>query len=123
MDKALLKARTKKFALPVIKFTGKIPRNRVGMVIEDQILRGKTSVGSNYRSLCNAKSTRDFINKLSIVLEEADETMYWLELLLESGGMDQAEIKGIYEDARQIAAKTAAALKTSGINNGKSPNY
>ena len=93
MDKELLKMRTKKFALMVMEFSGRIPRNRMGMIIEDQILRSGTSVGSNYRSLCNAKSTRDFINKFSVVLEEADETMFWLELLAESGQMNENETK------------------------------
>jgi four helix bundle protein len=119
VDKDILKERTKKFALAIIEFSGRIPRTRAGLIIEDQLLRSGTSVGSNYRSIRTAKSSRDFINKLNIVFEEADETQYWLELLLESNLMKEEDVLSIYDEARQITAMTVASIKTAKSNCSK----
>ena len=80
-----MKDRTKKFALRVIRMTEALPRNRVADVLGRQVLRSGTSVGANYRAACRAKSRADFISKMGTVEEECDETIYWLELLVESG--------------------------------------
>ena len=83
MNEQEFKQRTKKLALRIIKLVETLPKTSTGRVIGNQILRSGTSVGANYRAACRAKSTADILNKLSIVEEEADETLYWLELLVE----------------------------------------
>jgi four helix bundle protein len=80
-----LKLRTRKFALAVIMLVEKLPRDQTLTIIGKQILRSGTSVGANYRAACRAKSVKDFIAKMGIVEEEIDETIYWLELMEESG--------------------------------------
>jgi four helix bundle protein len=85
MNEEEMKQRTKKFALRVLDLADAVRHNRSGNVIAAQIIRSGTSVAANYRALCRAKSRADFINKTSIVEEEADETGLWLELLIERG--------------------------------------
>ncbi|MEK9136525.1 MAG: four helix bundle protein [Bacteroidota bacterium] len=85
LDKALeLQRRTKKFALMIIELYRKLPRTAEARVIGDQFLRSGTSVASNYRAACRARSRAEFISKIGIVVEEADETVFWLELVVES---------------------------------------
>jgi four helix bundle protein len=79
-----LKERTKSFALQIIKLVEALPRGRTANVLGRQLLGAGTSVGANYRAACRAKSPADFISKMGIVKEEADETIYWMELLIES---------------------------------------
>ena len=119
MEKDMLKFRTKIFALKAIEFTGKTPKNRLGIIVENQLLRCATSVGCNYRSIKAAKSTKDFINKMNIVYEEADEAQYWLELLMDSKTMKEEDILPLYQEAKEITAMTVASIKTAKINNRK----
>jgi len=84
MDKEELKKRTQKFAIDIIRFIEKLPPGRSINVLSNQLLRSSTSIGANYRSACKGKSTPYFINKIVIVEEEADESIYWLELMEES---------------------------------------
>jgi four helix bundle protein len=81
MDKTTMMKRTREFAKQVIMFCRRLPRTREGMMIGDQLFRAGTSVGANYRSACRARSRAEFISKISIVLEEADESLYWFELI------------------------------------------
>lgn len=76
-----LKNRTKEFAKEVVKLADGLPNKRIGWTICDQIIRSSTSVAANYRAVCRAKSDKDFIYKMAIVIEEADETLFWLELI------------------------------------------
>ena len=76
-----LKDRTKSLGIRIIKMTEKLPQSQAGKIISGQIIRSGTSVGANYRAVCRAKSDNDFINKLKIVEEETDETLYWLEII------------------------------------------
>jgi len=85
MNQNDLKTRFKKFALRIIKLSEKLPKNITGNTIARQIIRSGTSPGANYRAACLGKSDKDFLNKLKIVEEELDETLYWLELIVESG--------------------------------------
>ena len=85
MDPIELKTRTKAFAVRVIKLVDKLPDSRASNAIARQMVRSGMSVGANYRAACRAKSRADFIAKLGIVEEECDETVYWMELLVESG--------------------------------------
>ena len=84
MDKIILKKRTQKFAVDIIKFIERLPSSRAVNVLSNQLLRSASSVGANYRSACKGKSSADFINKITICEEEADESIYWLDLMIES---------------------------------------
>jgi four helix bundle protein len=112
MDEATFKARTKKFALQSINLIESLPLSRASDVIGAQLLRSSTSVGANYRAACRAKSTADMINKLKIVEEEADESMYWLELLVESGLASEHDVNPLSKEANELVAMTVASLKT-----------
>ncbi|MCX6306039.1 MAG: four helix bundle protein [Bacteroidetes bacterium] len=115
MNKEELKDRTKKFALRIIQLAGALPNTKTGNVISHQIIRPGTSVGANYRSACRAKSTKDFINKLNIIEEEADETMYWLEIINEAQLLKPELLTEITLEANQLTAIFTAAGKTSKI--------
>lgn len=113
MNKDELKRRTKSFALLVIALVESLPKGRTADVIGKQLLRSGSSVGANYRSACRAKSTPDFIFKMSIVEEEADETIYWMELLVEAGLIELGSIQDLLGEANQILAMTVASIKTA----------
>jgi four helix bundle protein len=108
-----LKDRTKKFALRVIEFVESLPSGKTINVIGRQLLRSGTSVGANYRSACRAKSRADFINKLNIVEEEADESLFWMELLIESNLVKTNEIKPLYDEANELLSIVIASIKTA----------
>ncbi|MFB2897533.1 four helix bundle protein [Aerosakkonemataceae cyanobacterium BLCC-F50] len=95
MDEQQFKNRTKLFALRVIRLVNALPQNPTSGVIGKQLLRSATSVGANYRAACRAKSRMDLIAKLRIVEEEADESLYWMELLIESGLMPAEKLKSL----------------------------
>jgi four helix bundle protein len=113
MTQQEMKARTKRFALRIIRLVSSLPNTSVATTIGKQLLRSGTSVGANYRSACRAKSTADFISKLSIVEEEADESVYWMELLTESGIVNATRLADLFDEANQILAIVVAAIKTS----------
>ena len=113
MDETEFKARTKGLALRVIRLVSALPQNEISaVVIGKQLLRAATSVGANYRAACRGKSTADMISKLSIVLEEADETLYWLELLVESELMPAHRLKNLMAETNEIVAMLVSSLKT-----------
>jgi len=124
MDKIELKRRTQRFAIDVIKFVEELPAKRSLNVLVNQLLRCSSSVGVNYRSACKGKSTADFINKIVIVEEEADESVYWLELMEESGLVDASEIHPLKKEANELTAIFTAIGKTAKTNqqNSKSIN-
>lgn len=101
-----LKDRTKQFALRVIRMTKALPRNRIADVLAKQVLRGGASVGANYRAACRAKSPADFIAKMGTVAEECDETLFWLELLVESGQIKLSRVQSLMQEADELS-KTA----------------
>ena len=108
-----LLTRTKGFALRVMKLANALPDTPQGRVIRGQLLRSRTSVGANYRAAKRAKSTADFISKMGTVEEEADESMYWIELILESGLMPENRISELYQEADEILAMVVASIKTA----------
>ena len=112
MNEEMFKQRTKNFALAVIGLVDKLPKNRITDVIGGQLLRSATSVGANYRAACRGRSAADIIAKLGIVEEEADESIYWMELLIESGMIDKQDIQNIMTEANEILAMTVASIKT-----------
>jgi four helix bundle protein len=111
-----LKQRTKRFALRIIRLVERLPETKTSNVIGNQILRSGTSIGANYRAGCLAKSKKDFINKLKIVEEEADETIYWLELLEESGVFPKTKLFSIKQEACEIFSVIVASIKTARKN-------
>lgn len=108
-----LKARTKALALRVIKLAGAVPRTSAGQIISRQILRAATSVGANYRAACRAQSHSTFVAKLAIVVEEADERLYWIELLAESGLIEIDRLKPLMKETEEILAIVTASRKTA----------
>ena len=111
-----LKKRTKKFALRIIRLIENLPETRTSQVLGRQLLRSGTSVGANYRSACRAKSTPDFISKLGIVEEEADESIYWLELLVESNQIKRNPVENLMKEANEILAIIVASIRTAREN-------
>ena len=106
--------RTKAFALRIIALVDALPATPTGRVIGNQILRSGTSVGANYRSCQRGKSRADFIAKLAIAEEEADESVYWLELLVESSILPQERLLPLLTEAREITAiLTASRIKAN----------
>jgi four helix bundle protein len=111
-----LKTRTKKFALAVIKFVGTLPYNIVNRNLGDQLLRCATSVSANYRAACRGRSKAEFIAKLGICEEEADEALHWLELMIESEIANQEITIELKKEANELTAIFASSIKTSRIN-------
>ena len=121
MNEWEFKTRTKQLALRVISLVQALPPDLTADVIGKQLLRSATSVGANYRSACRAKSTADIIAKLSIVEEEADESLYWLELLVESGLIPAEKLKSLMSETNEILAMTVASIKTLRDKSKQSP--
>ena len=107
-----LKMRTKQLALRVMRLAEALPRGEAARVIGRQLMRSGTSVGANYRAACRARSTADMIAKLKVVEEEADETLYWLELLIEAGLVPESKLDGLVRETDEILAMTVASIKT-----------
>lgn len=105
-----MKNRTRDFAKQIITLCRQLPDTRKGRLIGNQIFRSGTSVGSNYRSVCRARSKADFIAKLGIVLEEADETLYWLELLKENRILKEEILLSLIKEADELVAIMVASL-------------
>lgn len=113
MSNENLKARTKQFAIRVIRLSEALPKGRAGEVIGRQLVRSATSVGANYRSACRARSRADFVSKLGIVEEEADESGYWLELLEESGLMKPQLLADLKSECDELTAIIVASIRTA----------
>jgi len=112
MNEQEFKKRTKELALRVIKLVSSLPKNTVSEVMGKQLIRSGTSVGANYRAACRARSTADLIAKLRIVEEEADECLYWMELIVEAKLVDVANLRSIMSETNEILAMTVASIKT-----------
>jgi four helix bundle protein len=112
MNEQLFKFRTKQLALKVIELVRELPAGKAGDVLGRQILKSGTSVGANYRAACRGKSAADMIHKLSIVEEEADETVYWLELIGESKLVPSVRLGWLLKETDELVAMTAASIKT-----------
>lgn len=112
MDKETFQKRTKLLAIRIIQMSQALPKEMAADVIGRQIVRSASSVGSNYRAACRAKSTADMISKLKTVGEEADETLFWLEVLVESGLMPQSCLQDLLKETDEILTMTAASINT-----------
>jgi four helix bundle protein len=113
MNEQEMKQRTKAFALRVLDLADALPHTRSGNVIPGQIVRSGTSVAANYRALCRAKSRADFVHKTSIVEEEADESSFWLELLIDRGLLASRRIQQLLKEANELTAIFVASRKTA----------
>ena len=114
-----LKRRTKRFALDVIKFVESLPKDETCRVIGRQLLRASTSVGANYRAACRAKSNAHFIPKMGTVEEEADESSYWLELLLDDGKVTEVKAGPLLGEANELLAITVSSINTARKSGGR----
>jgi four helix bundle protein len=119
MNPEELKKRTKALAVRVIKLVDRLPNSGASNVIANPLVRSGTSVGANYRAACRARSRADFISKLGTVEEEADETLYWMELLVESGKVKVAALADLMREAGEILAITIASINTA--RSGRNP--
>ena len=108
-----LKQRTKLFALRVVKLFQSLPRTVESQIIGKQLLRSATSVAANYRAACRARSNPEYYSKISIVIEEADETMFWLEMLWESGIIKQELLGSLYSENEEILKIMVSSRKNS----------
>jgi four helix bundle protein len=108
-----LRVRTKGFALRVIRLVDSLPFTRSRDVIGRQLLRSATSVGANYRAACRARSPAEFLAKLGIVEEEGDESVYWLELLIESKAVRPERLADLLAEANEIVAMVVASIRTA----------
>ena len=108
-----LKARTKQFALRVIKLVDALPRTIQGRAVANQIIRSATSVAANYRAACRARSRAEFIAKIGVVEEEADETAFWLELIIDSALLTQTRVRPLLTEAGKLVAIMAASRKSA----------
>jgi len=113
MTEIELKYRTKAFALRVIKLASSLSKDFAGRRLGDQLLRSACSVAANYRAACRARSKADFISKLGIAEEEADESLFWLELLVESGLVPSKRLEQLLKEADELTAIFVASRKTS----------
>ena len=114
------KKRTKDYALRVIRLVEALPKNDTCRILGRQLLRSGASVGANYRAACRAKSQADFISKMDTVEEEADETLYWMELLAESGHVKASRMSGLATEGEAILKITVASINTARRNPGAS---
>jgi four helix bundle protein len=121
MNEQIFKERTKNLGLRVIELVEGLPKNLTADVIARQLFRSATSIGANYRAACRGKSTADVMAKLAIVEEEADEAIYWLELLIESGVVAAAQVTELIKEANEILAMTVASIKTLRARKGAIP--
>ncbi len=124
MTEKEMQQRTKKFALRVMNLVEALPKTMAGRAIGNQLIRSGTSVPANYRAACRGRSKAEFIAKLGIVEEEADETALWLELIIEGGLLTKPRVIDLYKEAGEITAIVSASKKTararSQIENRKS---
>lgn len=109
----ILKERTRRFALRVIQIWRALPRSEEARVIGKQLLRSGTSIGANYHAACRARSKAEFVAKLGVVLEEADETVFWLGLLREAGIFSDQKLKEIIREANELVAIFVSSMRTA----------
>lgn len=122
MSAGQLKVLTKAFALAIVRLVDELPNRRAGWVIGDQLMRSGTSVGANYRSACRARSRRDFIAKMGIVEEEADESDYWLELAVDAGLIAGERVETLRDNAQHIVAMSVLSIRRAREASGSMPH-
>ena len=116
MNEKELQLRTKQFTLRIIKLIEALPQNDTGRIIGKQLLRSGTSVGANYRAVCRARSKAEFISKLGIVIEESDESVFWLEMIIEGKLMKEILVHELLKEANEITAIMVASSNSARKN-------
>lgn len=120
MNEQELKNRTKQFALRVIKLVEALPRTTAGRAIGNQLIRSGTSVGANYRAACRSRSRAEFVAKIGTVAEEADESAFWMELIMEAGLQEESRVKLLHQEANELTAIFTASGRTAKTSNPQS---
>ena len=118
MTREDMKARTKAYANRVVKLCSALPSNWIAQTLGKQLLRSGTSVGANYRAVCRAKSNADFVNKLRIVEEECDESLFWMELLVENNLIKATRLHELMKESNELLAIVVASTKTARFSKG-----
>ena len=113
VDSSEFKKRTMRFAVLIVQFVGNLPKTTAAQAIAGQLVRSGTSVGSNYRAACRARSRAEFLAKMGIVEEEADESLYWMELLIKSGQVESDKLKQLLQKANEILSLTVSSIRTA----------
>lgn len=108
-----LKKRTKDFAIRIVKLSQALPKTDVGRTLGRQVLRSGTSVAANYRAACRARSRAEFVSRMAVVVEEADETVFWLELLVDAGVVPLKRLDSLIKEANELLLLSAASLRTA----------
>jgi four helix bundle protein len=111
VNAASMKERTKQFAIHVIRLCRTMRRSSESTIIGRQLMRSATSLGANYRAVCRARSTPDFVSKLGVVLEEADESLFWIDLLVDAGVISSSKIGTLRAEANELVAIFVASLR------------
>lgn len=112
MDKEGLKLRTKTFGLRVMKLVRAMPKDVAGRALANQLIRSGTSVGANYRPACRGRSKAEWLSKLGVCLEEADESAHWLELIMEDGMLPRKRVEPLWKEADELCAIFYSALRS-----------
>ena len=124
MDKQDLKQRTKQFAVNTIRFVNSLPKSKSNDVVSYQVLKSATSVAANYRASLRGRSSAEFISKLNIVLEEADESMFWFEIIEETNEkLDKDILKSLHKESNELTAIFTTSLKTARKNLTSKSNF
>jgi len=113
MDAEELKRRMKRFALAIVRLVQSLPPGRNPATLGQQLLRAGTSPGANYRAACRARSRADFVAKMGIVEEELDESIYWIELLVEAGILPATTVEALMKEAEELLRITVASIRTA----------
>jgi len=108
-----LQTRTKEFAIRCLRLAESLPRTKTADAVSRQLIRSALSVGANYRAACHARSKADFVSKMGIVEEEADESLYWMEMLVHAGLVKPERINTLMDEAREIVCMVVASIKTA----------
>ena len=119
MTEKELKTRTRKFAIEVLNFIDVLPHRKSANIIANQLGRAASAIGANYRAACRARSHNEFIAKIGIVEEEADESVFWLDIVPETKNSDRAIVEPLLKEARELTAIFTAASKTAKSNKVK----
>lgn len=119
LDKAeAMRERTKQFAIRIVTVVRSLPSSREGNVVGNQLLRCGTAVAANYRAVCRSRSKAEFVSKMNIVVEEADETVFWVELIGDTAIVKKERLSQLVQEANEILAICAASLRTAKSNRG-----
>ncbi len=113
MNREEMKGRTKRYANRIVRLCSALPKSWIARILGGQLLRAGTSVGANYRAVCRAKSNADFINKLRVVEEECDESLFWMELLIENNFVKASRLSKLMQEGNEILSIVVASAKTA----------